>query len=71
MPYRERQKVTLKTIKEYFLDNNDYFAGCIKKQGNSHILLGYREVVDEEQLQELTDDETEGSSDFLMDDDST
>jgi len=69
VPYRERQKVTLKTIKEYFLDNNDYFAGCIKKHGNSHILLGYREAIDEELLQEVTDEETDESSDFLMEDD--
>lgn len=58
IPWKERQKVTMKEIKAYF-HQADYFQEGIYKKGNSLLLRGYRLTHEDD----ATDPEVEESSD--------
>jgi hypothetical protein len=67
LTWKERQKLPLKDVKDYFMDN-DFFSKDYYRRGNSTYLKGYRLIKDDDEIE--TDKETEPSKDdYLMSDD--
>ncbi|MGB1728973.1 MAG: hypothetical protein ACPHF2_03200 [Crocinitomicaceae bacterium] len=68
LTWKERQKLSVKEVKDYFMDN-DFFSKDYYRRGNSTYLKGYRLIKDDDENEE-TDKETEPSKDdYLMSDD--